>query len=205
MSFGIVVPVKPAGRAKTRLSPLGDDVRRELAVAFAADTLTAVLDCAAVSAVLVVTDDAMLAQDLRFPGVRVIPDGADDLNESITQASLELQRTHPGIRPAALLSDLPALQASELAAALMHAGDEVAFVADADAIGSTLAIGRAGEPLTTRFGPQSRQAHLDAGSKEIMLDLPTLRRDVDTADDLVRARELGVGARTAYVLTVHGL
>lgn len=205
MSFGIVIPVKPAGRAKSRLSSLGDAVRRDLAVAFAADTMRAVLECDLVAHVLVVTDDPDLARELADSGVLAIPDGAAELNESLRQATAELLRRHPQVRPAALLADLPALRGPDLEAALRAAGDGPAFVADADHEGSTLVIGRVGEPLTTHFGPRSREAHLAAGYEEIGLDLPTLKRDVDTAADLAVALELGVGPRTSYIVTLHRL
>lgn len=208
MSFGVVVPLKPVGRAKSRLAALGDFVRRELAVAFAADTVTAALECPLVGAVLVVTDDAQLARSLAGLGVDVVPDGSDDLNDSIRQAAFELERRHPGLRPAALLADLPALTSDDLGRALAAAdaiGEELAYVPDADDAGTTLVVGTAGSPLITRFGPGSQRAHRESGATAIGLDLPRLRRDVDSPEDLAAARKLGLGARTSYVLTVHGL
>ena len=97
--FGVVVPVKPPAVAKSRLGGLGDDVRRALASAFAADTVEAALASERVACVLVVTDDHGLARDLADPGVEVIPDGAaDDLNASLVQAAAELHPPAP--RPA---------------------------------------------------------------------------------------------------------
>src|SRR3954451_14868062 len=55
--WGIVVPVKRLTIAKTRLQSYGDAARQDLALAFALDVVTAGLQCDAVTAVLVVTDD----------------------------------------------------------------------------------------------------------------------------------------------------
>jgi 2-phospho-L-lactate guanylyltransferase len=55
--------------------------------------------------------------------------------------------------------------------------------------------------LDPRFGGPSRRSHLDSGAE--LLDLPdiaSLRRDVDTAEDLAAAALLGVGPRTAALL-----
>ena len=69
--FGVVVPVKPPAVAKSRLGGLGDDVRRALASAFAADTVEAALASERVACVLVVTDDHVLARELVGSGVEV--------------------------------------------------------------------------------------------------------------------------------------
>src|SRR4051812_19683923 len=121
-AFGVVVPVKQAAVAKTRLQPLGDEVRRELVGAFAVDTVVAVLDCPLVERVLVVTDDIALALAMRDLGVHCVPDGeSGSLNASLRQGAAELLRLSPGLRPVALCADLPALRGHDLAAALAAA------------------------------------------------------------------------------------
>ena len=73
--FAVLVPVKPPAFAKSRLADLGDATRRELATAFAVDTVSAVLASPVVDRVLVVTDDHELARGLADLGVDVLPDG----------------------------------------------------------------------------------------------------------------------------------
>ena len=68
-----VVPVKALGRAKSRLA-LPKHQRRQLALAFAADTLTAVTGCVDVAAVLVVTADADVSALASGLGAQVVPD-----------------------------------------------------------------------------------------------------------------------------------
>jgi 2-phospho-L-lactate guanylyltransferase len=198
--FIVLVPVKPVAHAKSRLAALGDDARRSLVAAFASDTVTAALDSSAVAAVMVVTDDHRLASELRALGVHVIPDAAtDDLNESLVQAAAEAQRRWPGLGLAALCADLPALDDEDLSSALeVAARHRAAFVADAAGDGTTMVAAASREDFTPRFGRGSREAHVAAGAHEIVeVDVPTLRRDVDTPADLAAALELGVGVRTA--------
>ena len=206
--FAVLVPVKPPAFAKSRLADLGDDTRRELATAFAVDTVCAALASPGVDRVLVVTDDVTLARGLSDLGVDVIPDGTtDDLNETLRLAAAEMHRRDPALRLVALCADLPALRPEELAAALAAAPREgMAFVADAEGEGTTAVVASAPDTFRPRFGHASRRQHLDAGAHEIVgIDVPTLRRDVDDRADLAEAVALGVGSRTSLVTTVHGL
>ena len=75
-----------------------------------------------------------------------------------------------------------------------------AFVADALGSGTTMVAAASTEHFTPRFGPGSRAAHQVGGAHEVVeVDVPTLRRDVDTPEDLREALELGVGGHTAIV------
>lgn len=200
--FGVLVPVKPASRAKSRLAPLGDEARQALVAAFAADTVAAALGSSLVAAVIVVTDDHVLAGELMALGAHVLPDGvAGDLNGSLVQAAAELHRRWPDLGVAALCADLPALDAGELTSTLeVAATHEAAFVADAAGEGTTMVAAVSPDHFTPSFGPGSRAAHEAGGAHEIVeVDVPTLRRDVDTPADLEEALGLGVGGRTATV------
>jgi 2-phospho-L-lactate/phosphoenolpyruvate guanylyltransferase len=200
-SFVVLLPVKPPARGKSRLEM--DPVRRRaLAAAFALDTARACLAAQRVVAVLAVTDDARFADDLRAAGCETIPDGvAEDLNESLRVAAAEAHRRWPDARPAAVCADLPSLLPADLDAALLvaDADPSPAFVADEDAVGTTLYTAPH-DAFRPRFGSRSRAAHLDAGSREIEGDLPSLRRDVDDADGLAAATDLGLGAHTRLAL-----
>jgi len=203
--YAVVVPVKPPALAKSRLAALGDDARSALVVAFAADTITAVLETPSVAGVLAITDDHVLAAALSDLGAFVIPDAvADDLNGSLVQAAFEAHRRWPEAALAAVCADLPALRPGELDRALAAAPeDRMSFVADAAGSGTTSVISPSLELFVPRFGPGSRKAHLEAGAVEIdLVDVPTLRQDVDTPDDLAAALELGAGNRTAMAATV---
>lgn len=201
VSFVVLLPVKPPARGKSRLEV--DPVRRRaLAAAFALDTARACLSAERVVTVLAVTDDARFADDLRVAGCETIPDGvANDLNESLRLAAAEANRRWPDARPAAVCADLPALRAPDLDQALLASGDaaSAAFVADEDGLGTTL-YSAPYDVFMPRFGPGSRQAHLDAGAHEVLGDLASLRRDVDDAEGLAAAVALGPGAHTRLAL-----
>ncbi len=200
-SFVVLLPVKPPARGKSRLDV--DPVRRRaLAAAFALDTARACLAAEQVVAVLAVTDDARFADDLRAAGCETIPDGvAHDLNESLRVAAAEAHRRWPAARPVAVCADLPSLHPADLDAALLDAAaaPSPAFVADRDGIGTTL-YAAPHDTFSPRFGSRSREAHLDAGTREIEGDLSSLRRDVDDAEGLAAAEDLGVGAHTRLAL-----
>lgn len=203
LRFCLLVPVKPPVRAKSRLAPLGEEVRRSLVSAFVTDTVTAALGSPQVGAVLVVTDDHVLARELRTVGAEVVPDAVtDDLNGSLVQAAVDGRRRWPELAPAAITADLPALLPSDLTAALeIAAGRAASFVADAEGEGTTLFAATALDLFEPRFGPGSRDAHRADGAHEILeVVVPTLRRDVDTPADLDQAVRLGVRGRTASVV-----
>ena len=62
----------------------------------------------------------------------------------------------------------------------------------------------AGVLLDPRFGGDSAAAHAASGAVALTGAWPSLRRDVDTADDLAAAVRLGVGPRTmALTCTDH--
>ena len=198
--FTLVVPVKTLTRAKSRLTGFPDDVRRALVTAFALDALAAATSCRAVGPVAVVTDEPDLAGLVRDLGCDVLPDeGAGDLNRVLQRAVRALGPAGP---VAAMLGDLPCLLPEDLEQALGSVQDK-GFVADAEGTGTTLVAVRDPASFVTHFGARSRAAHVAAGIVEITLEVPSLRRDVDTADDLAAARMLGVGPRTGAVLAGH--
>jgi 2-phospho-L-lactate guanylyltransferase len=202
--YAVLVPVKPPAVAKTRLGGLGDHARRDLATAFAVDTVDAALACSVVDRVLAVTDDHVLAQALADRGADVIPDGTShDLNATLVQAAAELHRRCPEARLAALCADLPALRPEELQVALDGSDPaRMSFVPDLEGLGTTTVVAPGLDTFLPSFGDGSRRRHLDAGAFEIDgIDVPGLRRDVDDPRSLTEALALGVGARTSLVAT----
>lgn len=202
----VVVPVKPPAFGKSRLAGadqgLPDDQRRELAQAFALDTVGAALATPGVEAVLVVTDDYRLAATLRDLGCEVMPDGAsDDLNAALVQGAAEVVRRRPYAVPVALCADLPALRPDELAGVLTEVVDLVstgrsAFVRDRAGVGTTLYAAPA-EGFHPRFGVDSAARHVGAGAVEVGERALSVRTDVDDFADLGAALVAGVGPHTA--------
>lgn len=201
----LVVPVKRLGLAKSRLA--GPDVppplREQLALAFAADMVTASFSASRVADIVVVSDDPRAAEVLSGIGATVVPDEPDaGLNAAFLFGAAAARRklgTDIGI--AACTADLPALRGPELDFALAQIGGGTHFfVADAHDIGTTMLFAPPGVELDPRFGGPSRAAHVAAGAVELPGHrISSLRRDVDTAADLADALVLGVGPHTSAV------
>ncbi|MEU5878018.1 2-phospho-L-lactate guanylyltransferase [Spirillospora sp. NPDC047279] len=207
LRWTIVVPVKVLAKAKTRLSAAAGPHRQALALAVAADTVAAALACDRVHDVIVVTDDPLPAAELGALGARIVPDEPDaGLNPALVHGARRSRENAPHTGVGALSADLPALRPAELAAVLdAAAGAPVAFVPDAAGIGTTLYAARPGVPFSPAFGGDSRLAHRSQGARELLLDgIDSVRRDVDTVDDLNAALALGTGPRTAAVADLIG-
>lgn len=198
----VVVPVKPPAFGKSRLAGLPDEQRRELAEAFALDTVEAAVATVGVEAVLVVTDDFRLAASMRALGCEVMPDGASgDLNATLVQAAAEVVRRWPGAVPVALCADLPGLRPVELGAVLKEVVGHVTagrpvFVRDRAGIGSTLYAAPAAR-FDPGFGFESAWRHAESGAVEVGEDAASVRTDVDDLADLGAALGAGVGPHTS--------
>jgi 2-phospho-L-lactate/phosphoenolpyruvate guanylyltransferase len=200
----LVLPVKGGPRAKSRLG-----ATPAVAAAIALDCLDAVLSCAAVGSCVVVSADVAIQRSARLAGATVVPESrpGSGLAAAIGDGLAAASRRPWCARPAAvLLADLPALRPADLQAALAAAkraldgGVRMAAVPDADGTGSVLLAARTPARLDPAFGPGSFAEHLRRGAVPLPLDLPRLRRDVDTPADLDAALALGVGPRTRSAL-----
>lgn len=196
----VIVPVKPTALGKTRLADVSAD-HEELARAIALDTIAAASAAETVDRVIVVTGDDHIANAVkRMPKVEAIRESdIRGLDAAITTGASAAGTRRPR---AALLGDLPALQPSELDAALYAAsGIERGVVADAEGTGSTLVTARAGATWISAFGEDSFARHRLLGCTPLAVPAESsLRRDVDTAAQLSQARSLGLGPRTSAVL-----
>ncbi|WP_228989953.1 2-phospho-L-lactate guanylyltransferase [Streptomyces sp. DH8] len=201
--WSLVVPLKPLARAKSRLGrAAGEEARPRLALAFAQDTVAAALDCPRVRDVVVVTDDAVAAAALSALGARVVPDAPRaGLNAALAHGARCARALRPAAAVAALNADLPALRSGELARVLDFASAfPSAFLRDAEGIGTTFLSAAGGAEFRPAFGGPSGARHRSAGAVEIALSgVDSVRRDVDTGEDLRVALALGVGPHTARI------
>ncbi|MEV7494049.1 2-phospho-L-lactate guanylyltransferase [Streptomyces anulatus] len=201
--WSLVVPLKPLARAKSRLArAAGEDARPRLALAFAQDTVAAALACSRVRDVVVVTDDAVAAAALSALGARIVPDAPGaGLNAALAHGARSVRALRPAAAVAALNADLPALRTGELARVLDFASAfPNAFLRDAAGIGTTFLAAASGAEFRPAFGGPSGARHLASGAVEIALSgVDSVRRDVDTGEDLRVALALGVGSHTARI------
>jgi len=199
LNWSLVVPVKVLAQAKSRLTGIAADMRSEVALAMAADTIAAAVAAETVAAVLVVTDDPEVGDIAAGLGAIVLADVPQaGLNEAFAHGAGYSEQRWPDRGRAGLAGDLPALKPGELRAALAaSACVGAAFVPDADGTGTTLYAAPPGARFAPQFGPASRDRHLAAGLTELSNEeLVGLRRDVDTIDDLRAAAKIGLGPRT---------
>ncbi|MBU4464858.1 MAG: 2-phospho-L-lactate guanylyltransferase [Actinobacteria bacterium] len=204
--WAVIIPVKPAARGKSRLDVPGAD-RVALARAIALDTIAAAAACEAVAQVYVVTEDGGLATlALGVPGLRFVPEGeAHGIDAAVAVGAAAAGAACERMPRAALLGDLPALRPADLAAAL-HAAAAVdrGVVADAEGTGTTLVTARSGVRWESSFGEGSLARHVALGCEPLAVpDASTLRRDVDTADQLAEASTLTLGRHTSGVLALR--
>ena len=185
MPWTIVVPVKPAAMAKSRLG-LGPHLARAIAL----DTVAAAVACPLVSRVIVVTADP----GFRPPDVELVAEGAPAGIDAAVRVGAAVAGGGPN---AALLGDLPALRPEDLAEALALAtAHPRAFVADREGVGTTL-VTAAGAALISAFGAGSADRHRELGLVQLALPAgSTVTRDVDTEEQLAAATALGLGPAT---------
>jgi 2-phospho-L-lactate guanylyltransferase len=202
VTWSLVLPVKLLGNAKSRLRGPAAAHRAEFALAFAADTVAAAAATAGVHTVVVVTDDPTVARTTATLGAHVVYDEPDaGLNAALAWGVDVAREDAPHAGVAALSADLPALRPAELAEVLAFAGAATGavVVADAHGSGTTAYLAPAGVPFQPAFGVDSLRAHLAGGAVAFPGAVPSVRRDVDTLEDLWAAVALGVGPHTAAV------
>ncbi|MGL5858399.1 MAG: 2-phospho-L-lactate guanylyltransferase [Angustibacter sp.] len=193
-----------ADRAKTRLQVPDGVWRPELARAIALDSLAAVRRCPLVGRRLVVTSDPVVADRALSCGDEVLPDPGEGLTAAIAAGvahGLGSAVTRRAAALGVLLADVPAAQPEDLAIALTAAsGHPRTVLPDLDGVGSVLLTARPGQKMRPAFGPGSAGRHVAGGARRLDLDLPRLRRDVDTAANLAQAESLGLGPATSRLL-----
>jgi len=218
----VVLPVKHARHGKRRLlgelGELGDlghlghlgersgADRSALARAIATDALSAARACRLVRSLVVVTSDPVIAELAQSAGDEVV--GGDDqgLDVAVSVGLARAALRWPDRGRAVLLADVPALRPEDLESALVAAGSYPrSFVPDCEGAGTVLLAARRGVEPRPAFGAGSAARHERLGAVRLDLDLPRLRRDVDTAGDLRDAADLGLGPATRAVLDRSGL
>jgi 2-phospho-L-lactate guanylyltransferase len=198
--WSAVVPVKRPAYAKQRLADYGD-WRPVLAAAFAADVISALHGSDDIREVIVVGGEGLAARVLTAPRLRKIAD-VRGLNEAVN-AGLAAAHRAGAAGVLVVPADLPCLRSSDVDLLIQQAdGDRASVLADADGDGTAALLIPSPVRFSPAFGPGSFGRHLRQGAHALNGDLATARRDVDTVEHLVAARQLGVGQHTARVLAL---
>lgn len=199
VGVGVVIPVKPLGRALMRLSSVLDaPSRRALQEAMLADILAA---CAVVPAIIeriVVTSDCDAAALAERLGARVVPDAnpPTGINTAVARGLAEL--TCPAL---VLMADLALATPGDLEFVIANAlqAPGATLVSSLDGTGTNAMLLSPPGVIEPHLGPGSMALHLAyarrAGVPVRVLERPRLGLDVDTPDDLARFRaDHGTGA-----------
>ncbi len=201
----VVVPAKPLATAKSRLADAAGNRRPDLALAMLLDTVEATLRANHVVAVLVVTDDDLIAAAAADLGAIVVADLPGEGLNSAFRYGIEVATTrYPGTGVALLAGDLPALRSRgargrprcrrvvgrrglrRRSRAGRHHNARVAFASPvAPCVRSGI--------VRTTSRPRCDRASSD--------EFGGLRCDVDDEAGLRAAVRLGVGTRTAATVS----
>jgi 2-phospho-L-lactate/phosphoenolpyruvate guanylyltransferase len=185
MATHVLVPVKRLDGAKSRLSAaLQPEERAELMRSMLGDVLEAVR-AAAVGPVTIVSSEPFAVD-----GVPRFDDRGLPWNDALAAAMREVVREECA---AVVSADLPRLRADEVAQLVAAAPARGLAIARAQDGGTNAVAMRPPGVVTTHFGePGSCAVHVrtaeEAGLEAVVVDLPGLAFDLDTPEDLARAR-----------------
>ena len=202
---GLVIAVKRHTAAKTRLAPVFSAATRESVVlAMLIDTIGAASAVPALSAITVVTPDEVAADAARRLGARVLADPTpaghrNPLNNAIAAAEAAMREQTPNV--VALQGDLPAHNRRSWPQATGCPGANAASSATGMAPEHQQSFCL--ESRLTRNSELIPPSAIVTGAIELTGPWPGLRCDIDTPDDLMVARRLGVGAATAQAIGQH--
>jgi 2-phospho-L-lactate guanylyltransferase len=187
-----VVPVKPLNRAKSRLAAaLSAEMREQLAVKMLHHTVKCLVDCSAVSGILVISRDTRALVIAREYGAKTVQEsGAPELNPALERASQVIASWNA---QAALIipADIPLLLPADLRE-LVQVGryqQSVVVVPDRHESGTNSLLVRPPGMFRYQFGENSFQKHIAAAELEQatvhIFRSERLMLDLDTPDDLL--------------------
>ena len=191
MTLWAIVPVKPLRRGKSRLAPvLSEEDRAELNQRMLLRTIDTLKQVAELGDVLVVSRDPAALSLARDHGARTLQeDGAPHLNVALKRATV-VAKSYLAESVLVLPADLPQISKEDIQA-MLEAGSEppvVVIAPDHRREGTNALFVNPAGLIEYDFGPDSFSRHSEnaerAGAKLVVLDLPSLARDVDVPEDL---------------------
>ncbi len=226
MRTAAILPVKRFPLAKQRLGEsVADGLRADLARAMVGDVLSALRECPAIDATIVVTCESSVAAAARYIGATVVEDSAEAGQSAAAVLGLaraladgferalcvpgDCPTLDPGELMELLAADTPSEDASpqfgvprarggEAKSAVMVQA-EVVIVPDRHGKGTNGLLLSPPDALSPSFGPDSRARHerlaTESGVKWRIAQPASLLLDIDTGDDLAALRERVAGER----------
>jgi 2-phospho-L-lactate guanylyltransferase len=202
-----ILPVKRFELAKTRLSEqLQPQQRRTLAQAMVSDVLDALLASEWLEAVLVVTNEASVAELARERGAQVLADPAESGQSAAALIGVAHALAAGYERVLLVPGDCPALDTGALRTLLERPlqPPAVTIVSDRAGSGTNALLLAPPDAIEPGFGPDSFARHRDR-SEQAQANwhsepLAALLLDIDTPEDLALLRSSHAGPATALVL-----
>lgn len=187
-----LVPVKPFGTAKSRLSAVLDDkTRRALARDLLENTLSVLESVSGLSGVAVVSRDPEVAAIAQKRAFLVLSEASPALDALVDGALSDLKARGAG-SALVVLSDLPELRAWDIQKMLeLGARSSLVIAPDAQDEGTNALFLSPPDRMPSCFGRRfSFQAHLDRakelGLEALVFRAPSLAFDLDSAEDLAK-------------------
>jgi 2-phospho-L-lactate guanylyltransferase len=206
-----ILPVKRFELAKTRLGDaLANSDRSRLAQAMVADVLEALAASPGLDGVVVVTNEASVAELARGVGALVLADPHESGQSAAALVGIAHALDGGFTRALLVPGDCPALDAATLTALLEPpiAPPSVTIVADRHGLGTNALVLSPPDVVEPGFGNGSFERHRlrarAAGARWQVAALPGLALDIDTPADLAALRDSAVhaGPRTRALLDV---
>jgi 2-phospho-L-lactate guanylyltransferase len=198
MRTAAILPVKRFSAAKQRLGAgIAESLRAELARAMVGDVLTALRDCSAIDATIVVTREPVVAAAARYIGATVVEDTIESGQSAAASVGLARALQEGFERALCVPGDCPALDPADLERLLgpgaRASAPSVVIVPDRHGTGTNGLLLTPPDAIGPSFGPDSRARHEElartAQAAVHIERLPSLVLDVDTAEDLAALRE----------------
>jgi 2-phospho-L-lactate guanylyltransferase len=211
MRTAAILPVKRFPVAKQRLGEsVAESLRADLARAMVGDVLSALRDCPAIDATIVVTCEPAVTRAAGYIGATVVDDVAEEGQSAAASLGLARALEDGFERALCVPGDCPTLDPAELTALLEQESAGVVIVPDRHGSGTNGLLLTPPNAISPSFGPDSRERHerlADAAGAGWGIQRPaSLLLDIDTGEDLAVLRERLAGAmvRAPRTRTVLG-
>lgn len=194
MRTAAILPVKRFPIAKQRLGEsVAESLRADLARAMVGDVLSALRDCPAIDATIVVTCEQAVARAAAYIGATVVEDVAEDGQSTAASLGLAHALENGFERALCVPGDCPTLDPAELTALLEPETMGVVIVPDRHGSGTNGLLLTPPDAISPSFGPDSRERHErltdEVGAGRRIERPASLLLDIDTGEDLAVLRE----------------
>jgi 2-phospho-L-lactate guanylyltransferase len=201
MRTAAILPVKRFPLAKQRLGEsVAEGLRADLARAMVGDVLSALRECAAIDATIVITSELAVTSAANYIGAVVVEDSAEAGQSAAASLGLARALKDGFERALCVPGDCPTLDPNELAELLCEETPGVTIVPDRHGSGTNGLLLCPPDALSPSFGPDSRSRHerlaAEMGAACRIATPASLLLDIDTGADLAVLRERLAGEHT---------